>query len=49
MNKKTIETILQDMFQAKEKWEDLISISFLSDDMKEKYSKILERRLKMFY
>ncbi|WP_245980578.1 HipA domain-containing protein [Flagellimonas lutimaris] len=49
LNEKTIETILQDIFQAKEKWEDLISISFLSDDMKEKYSKILERRLKMFY
>ncbi|MER3316661.1 MAG: HipA domain-containing protein [Allomuricauda sp.] len=48
LNEKTIETILQDMFQAKEKWEDLISISFLSDDMKEKYSKMLEHRLKMF-
>jgi len=48
LNEKTIETILQDMFQAKEKWEELISVSFLSDDMKEKYSKILEHRLKMF-
>lgn len=49
LNEKTIETILQDMFKAKQKWKDLISISFLSDDMKEKYSKILELRLKMFY
>ncbi|GAB4518955.1 MAG: lpg2370 family Dot/Icm T4SS effector [Allomuricauda sp.] len=48
LNEKTIETILQDMFKAKQKWKDLISISFLSDDMKEKYSKILEHRLKMF-
>ena len=48
LNEKTIETILKDMFQAKEKWEKLISVSFLSDDMKEKYSKILEHRLKMF-
>ncbi len=48
LNEKTIETILQDMFQAKQKWKDLISISFLSDDMKEKYSQILEHRLKMF-
>tara|TARA_R110002012_G_scaffold72738_1_gene185797 strand:- start:42857 stop:43780 length:924 start_codon:yes stop_codon:yes gene_type:complete len=48
LNEKTIETILKDMFQAKEKWEELISVSFLSDDMKEKYSKILEHRLKMF-
>jgi len=48
LNEKTIETILQDMFQAKEKWEELISVSFLSDDMKEKYSKMLEHRLKMF-
>ncbi len=49
LNERTIATILQDMFQVKKKWEDLISISFLSDDMKENYSKILERRLKMFY
>ncbi|SRR5690606_7939483 len=48
LNEKTIETILQDMFQAKQKWKDLISISFLSDGMKEKYSQILEHRLKMF-
>lgn len=48
LNEKTIETILQDMFQAKQKWKDLISISFLSDGMKEKYYQILEHRLKMF-
>lgn len=48
LNEKTIETILQDMFRAKQKWKDLISVSFLSNDMKEKYSKILEHRLKMF-
>lgn len=48
LNEKTIEAILQDMFQAKQKWKDLISISFLSDGMKEKYSQILEHRLKMF-
>lgn len=48
LNEKTIEIIIQDMFRAKQKWKDLISISFLSDDMKEKYSNILEHRLKMF-
>ena len=48
LNEKTIDTILQDMFQAKQKWKDLISISFLSDDMKEKYNHLLEHRMKMF-
>lgn len=48
LNEKTIESILQDIFKAKQKWKELISISFLSDDMKEKYSKMLEHRLKMF-
>jgi len=44
LNEKTIRTILQ----AKDNWKQLISISFLSDDMKEKYSQILEHRSKMF-
>ncbi|MHA7865659.1 HipA domain-containing protein [Flagellimonas marinaquae] len=48
LNEKTVETILQDMFKAKQKWKDLISISFLSDDMKEKYDNLLEHRMKMF-
>jgi serine/threonine-protein kinase HipA len=48
LNEKTVETILQDMFKAKQKWKDLISISFLSDDMKEKYDHLLEHRMKMF-
>lgn len=48
LNEKTVETILQNMFKAKQKWKDLISISFLSDDMKEKYDNLLEHRMKMF-
>lgn len=48
LNEKTIESILQDMFKAKQKWKELISISFLSDDMKERYFNMLEHRLKMF-
>lgn len=48
LNEKTIEIILQDMFQAKQKWKELIAISFLSDDMKENYTHMLEYRLKMF-
>jgi serine/threonine-protein kinase HipA len=48
LNEKTVETILQDMFKANQKWKDLISISFLSDDMKEKYDNLLEHRMKMF-
>ncbi|WP_318342852.1 HipA domain-containing protein [Flagellimonas baculiformis] len=48
LNERTIENILQDLVKAKEQWRELISISFLSDDTKEKYSQILEHRLRMF-
>ena len=48
LNEKTTEIILQDMFQAKQKWKELISLSFLSDDMKEKYDNLLEQRMKIF-
>jgi serine/threonine-protein kinase HipA len=48
LNERTIENIQQDMVKAKQQWRELISISFLSDDMREKYSQILEYRLNMF-
>ncbi|MEE1963590.1 HipA domain-containing protein [Allomuricauda taeanensis] len=48
LNEKTIEVILQNMFNATQRWKELIAISFLSDDMKQNYTHILEYRLKMF-
>lgn len=48
LNDKTVETILQHMEQALPKWKELIEISFLSNDMKEKYLELLGTRMKMF-
>jgi len=48
LNERTIEVILQNMFNATQRWKELIAISFLSDDMKQNYTHILEYRLKMF-
>ena len=48
LNNKTIELILEQMQKVIPKWKELVEISFLSDDMKERYFNILESRLKMF-
>ncbi|MCR9229110.1 MAG: HipA domain-containing protein [Flavobacteriaceae bacterium] len=48
LNERTIENIIQDIVKAKQQWKELISISFLSDNMKEKYTQILEHRLNIF-
>ena len=45
---KTIENILFDMNKSKSKWIELIEISFLSNNMKEKYLKLLENRINRF-
>jgi serine/threonine-protein kinase HipA len=43
INGKTIDTILSDMNKSLSKWTELVEISFLSDTMKEKYLKLLEK------
>ncbi|MBJ7881007.1 HipA domain-containing protein [Gelidibacter salicanalis] len=48
LNEKTIATALQQLKKATPKWKELLEISFLSDDMKEKYLKLLETRIKVF-
>lgn len=48
LNEKTITVILEQMQEAIPKWKELIEISFLSENMKEKYFNLLERRLKLF-
>lgn len=48
LNEKTIAMILGQMQEATPNWKELIRISFLSDDMKEKYFNLLESRLKLF-
>ena len=49
LNEKTIVNILQQMQQATPKWKELLEISFLSDDMKEKYLELLKYRSSLFY
>lgn len=48
LNEKTIATILEQIKKATPEWKKLLEISFLSDDMKEKYLELLESRIGMF-
>ncbi|MFV8271257.1 HipA domain-containing protein [Flavobacterium sp. GT2N3] len=48
LNDKTISIILEQMQQAIPKWKELLGISFLSEDMKEKYLNLLETKTQMF-
>lgn len=48
LNDKTIDKIMSDMRKKIPEFEELISISFLSDAMKEKYLKLLHERINRF-
>ena len=48
LNEKTVVTILEQMENAIPKWKELLEISFLSDEMKEKYLELLKHRLNLF-
>lgn len=48
LNEKTITIILEQMNSAIPKWKELLEISFLSNEMKEKYFKLLDTRIKFF-
>ena len=48
LNDKTIDVILSDMNKSVSKWTELVEISFLSEDMKEKYLRLMENRMKRF-
>ena len=48
LNDKTVSVILEQMKQATPKWKELLEISFLTADMKEKYLELLESRVGMF-
>ncbi|MCR8668677.1 HipA domain-containing protein [Aestuariibaculum sp. M13] len=48
LNEKTIAITLKEMQNTVPKWKNLIDISFLSYEMKEKYFKILDNRLNLF-
>ena len=48
LNEKTITTILEQMKKATSEWKELLEISFLIDEIKEKYLELLESRVGMF-
>jgi serine/threonine-protein kinase HipA len=48
LNDKTVTIILEQMQQVIPKWKELLEISFLSEDMKEKYLDLLETKTQMF-
>ncbi|OWP82709.1 phosphatidylinositol kinase [Flavobacterium davisii] len=48
LNEKTVANILEQMQKATPKWKELLEISFLSDEMKEKYFNLLEKRIMLF-
>jgi serine/threonine-protein kinase HipA len=48
LNDKTIATILEQMETAIPKWKELIEISFLTAEMKEKYLNLLDVRTRVF-
>ena len=48
LNEKTVEIILQEMWHVIPKWKELLEISFLSEDMKEKYLNLLEIKTQKF-
>ncbi|MFV8357683.1 HipA domain-containing protein [Flavobacterium sp. XS1P32] len=48
LNEKTIASILEQMKKATPEWKELLEISFLSDDMKEKYLELLKYKLSLF-
>ncbi len=48
LNEKTVTTVLEQMHNAVPKWKELLEISFLSDEMKEKYLGLMEVKTQMF-
>ena len=48
LNDKTIASILEQMKKATPEWRELLEISFLTDEMKEKYLELLESRVGRF-
>ena len=48
LNEKTITTILQHLKTVTPNWKEMLEISFLSKEMKEKYLNLLQTRIEMF-
>ena len=47
LEEKVVENIFRKFLKVKGKWFDFINLSFLSDDMKERYKSIIDEKLKM--
>ena len=46
---RVIDKVLSDFVKVRQEWEDMVGISFLSDDMKEKYTQVLTERSARIY
>ena len=49
LQQKMVEKVFSEVYEARGSWEKIIENSFLSDDMKEEYFKILDNRFKRMY
>jgi len=47
LEEKVVENIFRKFLKMKDKWFDFINLSFLADDMKERYKCIIDEKLKM--
>ncbi len=49
INQLIIHQVLDEIFKAKNNWHELINVSFLTPDMKEKYLHLLEKRWQIIF
>ena len=49
LNRHVADSVLEDIHKAIKEWRDLLNVCFLSDDLKEKYSDLLNERIRLIF
>ena len=49
LNRQVADSVLEDINRAIRDWRDLLNVCFLSDDLKEKYSDLLNERIRLIF
>jgi serine/threonine-protein kinase HipA len=49
LNRHVADSVLEDINNAIRNWRDLLNVCFLSDDLKEKYSDLLNARIRLMF
>jgi len=49
LNRQVADSVLEDIHKAIKDWRDLLNVCFLSDDLKEKYSALLNERIRLIF